>query len=48
MKYLKKIASRVKKPSRQPKVEEPLLTLMQVAQESPDIRHDPAVDFRER
>ena len=39
MKYLKKFISRVKKRSEQIAIEEPFITLIQVAKESPDIRN---------
>ena len=39
MKYLKKLISRVKKRSEQTTIEEPFITLIQVAKESSDIRN---------
>ena len=39
MKYLKKLISRVKVRFEQTSVEEPFVTLIQVAKESPDIRN---------
>jgi hypothetical protein len=39
MKYLRKLISRVKERSGQTTIEEPFVTLMQVAKESPDIRN---------
>ena len=39
MHYLRKLVSRVFKRSRPPLIEEPFITLMQVAADSPDIRN---------
>ncbi len=39
MKYLKQIISQVKKRFEKTSIEEPFVTLIQVAQESPDIRN---------
>ena len=39
MKYLKQIISKVKKRFEKTTIEEPFVTLIQVAQESPDIRN---------
>lgn len=39
MKYLKKVLSQVKKRFEKTTIEEPFVTLIQVAQESPDIRN---------
>ena len=39
LKYLDKLVSRFHKRSRQPVIEEPFITLMQVARDSPDIRN---------
>ncbi|MFC1876385.1 hypothetical protein ACFL2E_03825 [Thermodesulfobacteriota bacterium] len=39
MEYLRKLISRVKKRSEQTPIEEPFITLIQVAKETPDIRN---------